>query len=175
MTSTILLLYIIPHSPRIVPQSVTMSLNDINLSNETAKSTTTYASVANPTKSGKTDPVSANFVDNPATPTIGAGGGAHLDAAKHAARLAQHKNEAGVVEARPGIIESTNIDPLNENSNKDDGWANAKSSTPRASDPAKSYVSSAADVVSGTAKLAYGHLTGDEQTKKEGQHIIYGK
>ena len=26
--------------------------------------------------------------------------------------------EAGVIEARPGIIESTNIDPLNENSNK---------------------------------------------------------
>ncbi|KAK1232963.1 hypothetical protein PQX77_003877 [Marasmius sp. AFHP31] len=53
--------------------------------------------------------------------------------------LAQHtfypdenavKNQqAGVVEARPGIIESSNIDPLNENSNKDDGWANAKSTT----------------------------------------------
>lgn len=36
----------------------------------------------------------------------------HEDAQKNFAQT------AGVVEGRPGIIESANIDPLNENSNK---------------------------------------------------------
>ena len=46
----------------------------------------------------------------------GAGAGDNFDGDKQAART--FKETAGVVEGRPGIIETTNIDPLNENSNK---------------------------------------------------------
>jgi len=152
-----------------------MSLNDLEISNQTAKSTATYAGVANPTKSGATDPISSNFVNDPTTPTLGAGAPHDFDGHKHAAR--QLRTQAGVIEARPGIIESTNIDPLNENSNKDDGWANVKptSSVSRAADSGKSYAASAADVITGATKLAYGTLMGDEDTKKAGQEAVFGK
>jgi len=38
-------------------------------------------------------------------------------------------SEAGVIEAHPGIIESTNIHPLNRDSNKEDGWAGHPNTT----------------------------------------------
>ena len=47
---------------------------------------------------------------------MGAGAGPGFDGHEQAAR--NFSQTAGVVEGRPGIIESTNIDPLNENSNK---------------------------------------------------------
>ena len=53
---------------------------------------------------------------DPTTPSRGAGAGPGFKGHEDAARAL--KPAAGVVEARPGIIESTNIDPLNENSNK---------------------------------------------------------
>ena len=40
----------------------------------------------------------------------------NFDGDKQAART--FKQTAGVIEGRPGILETTNIDPLNENSNK---------------------------------------------------------
>ncbi len=46
----------------------------------------------------------------------GAGAGKTFQGYKDAERTLKHS--AGVIEGRPGIIESTNIDPLNENSNK---------------------------------------------------------
>ncbi|KAL0579946.1 hypothetical protein V5O48_002030 [Marasmius crinis-equi] len=69
-------------------------------------------------------------------------------------QAATEKQQAGVVEARPGIIESSNIDPLNENSNKDDGWANAKSTT-----GGESLTSKAADM----ANKAYEAVTGKDK------------
>ncbi|PPQ78107.1 hypothetical protein CVT25_015641 [Psilocybe cyanescens] len=93
-----------------------------------AKTATIYPGIANPTpSSGVVDPAASNFVNDPSTPTFGAGAG--QDFQGHNAAKQILKDSAGVVEARPGIIESTNIDPLNENSNKDDGWANATTKT----------------------------------------------
>jgi len=56
---------------------------------------------------GLLNPISANFVDDPTLPTKGAGARTSEREAKR-----QMRAQAGVIEARPGIIESTNIDPL---------------------------------------------------------------
>lgn len=55
-------------------------------------------------------------VQDPTTEDLGAGAGANFDGAAQAQRT--FKETAGVVEGRPGVIESSNIDPLNQNSNK---------------------------------------------------------
>ena len=55
-------------------------------------------------------------VNDPATNETGAGAGANFAGSEQAQR--NFRESAGVVEGRPGIIESSNIDPLNENSNK---------------------------------------------------------
>ncbi len=61
-------------------------------------------------------------VNNPTTRSTGAGAAtsAGADPKFRGGRDAHRsmKEKAGVIEAYPGIIESTNIDPLNENSNK---------------------------------------------------------
>lgn len=53
---------------------------------------------------------------DPTSSASGAGAGPNFAGGRDAAR--NFSQTAGVVEGRPGIIESTNIDPLNENSNK---------------------------------------------------------
>ncbi|KAF8902087.1 hypothetical protein CPB84DRAFT_1776567 [Gymnopilus junonius] len=88
-----------------------MSLNDQKMLNQSAKGSNIYPSIANPTKSsGTTDPITSNFVHNPTTPSKGAGAGPNF----HGHRNAKHamKEHYGVIESHPGIIESTNIDPL---------------------------------------------------------------
>lgn len=55
-------------------------------------------------------------VTDPTTDSFGAGVGSNFTGHEDAAR--NFRKTAGVVEGRPGIVESTNIDPLNENSNK---------------------------------------------------------
>lgn len=55
-------------------------------------------------------------VTDPTTDDLGAGAGSNFTGHEQAQRT--FKQTAGVVEGRPGIIESANIDPLNENSNK---------------------------------------------------------
>ena len=55
-------------------------------------------------------------VTDPTTEDTGAGVRGDFEGPKQAAR--NFKQSAGVVEGRPGIIETTNIDPLNEDSNK---------------------------------------------------------
>jgi len=55
-------------------------------------------------------------MQDPTTPTLGAGAGPNFQGHKQAQRTLN--STAGVIEHHPGIIESTNIDPLNENSNK---------------------------------------------------------
>jgi len=77
---------------------------------------------ANPTtRNAGGDTRAANFIDDPTTGERGAGAPSNFtgDRAAKKAMLAQ----AGVIESQPGIIETTNIDPLNQDSNKDDGWA----------------------------------------------------
>ncbi|KAI0059088.1 hypothetical protein BV25DRAFT_1809609 [Artomyces pyxidatus] len=154
-----------------------MSLNDRELG--VGKGVDVHPGVANPTASNThSDPLSSNFVTDPTASDFGAGAGPNFQGHKQAARTL--KETSGVVEGRPGIIESTNIDPLNENSNKDDGWANA-TRTP-GSDSSGGVLSGAAgaaygaaNAAAGAAKYAYGHVAGDEQTKKAGSDALFGK
>ena len=109
---------------------------------------------------------------DPTTDTLGAGASANFTGNQDAAR--NFKQTAGVVEGRPGIIESTNIDPLNENSNKgtsrptctytylltrahgnsDDGWANARSTGSGIGATATSIGSTAASTAGAAASTA---------------------
>ncbi len=65
---------------------------------------------------------------DPTTDIRGAGAGENFAGGKDAARaLGQttgnvNRNAAGVVEGRPGVIESTHIDPLGENPNDGASW-----------------------------------------------------
>lgn len=137
-------------------------------------------------------------VNDPTTEDTGAGAGPRFEGHKQAQR--NFNETSGVVEGKPGIIESSNIDPLNENSNKgtcfilsvllvltiaaDDGWANA-TRAPGASpgvsgaasgvaSTATDYASQAASVASGAAKFAYGHATGNEEVKRQGSEAVWG-
>ncbi|KAH9926138.1 uncharacterized protein B0H18DRAFT_1094758 [Fomitopsis serialis] len=164
-----------------------MSLNDKDVTLGGNKGIDLHPGVANPTSSSThADPLAANFVrvTDPTSDDVGAGAGPDFSGDREAAR--NFSKTSGVVEGRPGIIESANIDPLNENSNKEDGWANATnapSSTGATAGPtASSYASnattaaaSAASVAAGAAKLAYGHAAGDEATKQAGKEAVWGK
>ncbi|KAI0048532.1 hypothetical protein FA95DRAFT_1557889 [Auriscalpium vulgare] len=175
-----------------------MSLNDRELG--VGKGVDVHSGVANPTTSSThADPLASNFVrfsfswpvtvimlistqvSDPTTDQVGAGASANFTGHEQAART--FKQTAGVVEGRPGIIESTNIDPLNENSNKGDGWTNAtrtpgsdqRSSAGGVLSGAANAAYGAAGVASGAAKYAYGHATGDEATKQAGSEAVWGK
>jgi hypothetical protein len=99
------------------------------------------------------------------------------------------RQTAGVIEGRPGIIETTNIDPLDHESGQgttarvqhhrpdvcsssqsaDDRWAHA-TATPQGSIGGMSgMLSSAAGMAKGAAQKAYGAVTGDQAAKKAGK------
>jgi hypothetical protein len=121
----------------------------------------TYPGVANPTSSSNnSNPMTSNFVSDPTTSDRGAGAGPDFDGDQQATR--NFKQTAGVAEGRPGIIESTNIDPLNENSNKDDGWANATKQPGHATQTTESFVSTATTKVADIANKAYEVATGQK-------------
>ncbi|RDX52674.1 hypothetical protein OH76DRAFT_1480298 [Lentinus brumalis] len=160
-----------------------MSLNDTDVTLGGNRGVDLHPGVANPTiSSTHADPMKANFVTDPTDETLGAGAAGNFTGHKEAAR--NFSQSAGVVEGRPGIIETANIDPLNENSNKDDGWANARSTstgsgpalTERAGgvaqgayNTATTVASSAADMVSGAAQTAYKYVAGDEKSRQAGK------
>ncbi|KAJ7685107.1 hypothetical protein DFH06DRAFT_1157469 [Mycena polygramma] len=151
-----------------------MALNDKNLPGG-AQGVGIYPGVANPTSSSKPDnPMDTNFVTDPTTSERGAGAGPNFEGDKQAKRL--FKQTAGVVEAEPGIIESTNVHPLRPDSNDDDGWAHAtvKPGSQNTSEPA-GIAGQAANLASGGAKMAYGYATGNEEAKRAGAEAVYGK
>ena len=64
----------------------------------------------------------------------------------------------------------------------DDGWANARSggsgigsAASTAVNTAASAAATAATMATGAARMAYGHLAGDEATKQSGKEAIWGK
>ncbi|KAJ3504668.1 hypothetical protein NLJ89_g7815 [Agrocybe chaxingu] len=87
-----------------------MSLNDRDLLNQSAKAADVQPGIANPISSGKTDALSSNFANDSTTPTVGAGGDSDFLGDKHAQRVLN--KTSGVIEHHPGIIESTDIEPL---------------------------------------------------------------
>ncbi|KAJ7285922.1 hypothetical protein C8J57DRAFT_1431568 [Mycena rebaudengoi] len=152
-----------------------MATNDKNIPGAGAMGVGVYPGVANPTSSSMpTNPMDTNFVTDPTTEERGAGAGPNFEGDKQAKRL--FKETAGVIEGEPGIIESTNVHPLREDSNKDDGWAHAtnppaeltgKTSNTTYTEPG--IAAQAAAVASGAAKMAYGYAVGDEGTKQAGK------
>ncbi|KAJ3794452.1 hypothetical protein GGU11DRAFT_844535 [Lentinula aff. detonsa] len=134
-----------------------MSVNDRSVGG--AIGVDTYPGVANPTSSSdNSNPLVNNFVTDPTTEERGAGAGANFEGDRQATR--NFSQTAGVVEGRPGIIESSNIDPLNENSNKDDGWANA---TKQPGHMTEAFTSAAASKVADVANKAYEMATGQNK------------
>ncbi|KAI0648273.1 hypothetical protein C8Q79DRAFT_564826 [Trametes meyenii] len=159
-----------------------MSLNDKDVTLGANTGADLYPGVANPTASSThADPLAANFVTDPTTEALGAG--ARNDFMGHKEAQRNFSQSAGVVEGRPGIIEATNIDPLNENSNKDDGWANARMSRTSSSgvgsslgsaaqttyNAGVSVASGAASAASNVAQSAYSFVAGDEKTRRSGK------
>jgi len=160
-----------------------MSLNDKDATLYGSRGVDTYPGVTNPTKASQnSDPLAANFVTDPTSDEAGAGAGPGFAGGRDAARTL--KQSAGVVEARPGIIESSHIDPLDENSTRDDSWANTHphgtgpgvgSTAHGAFSTAASVASSAAGMAAGAARMAYGTAVGDESAKKAGKEAVWGK
>jgi hypothetical protein len=98
--------------------------------------------------------------------------------------------EAGVIESQPGIIESTQIDPLDPNRNIDEEFAASKTSalSEPASNPhsegfggssasegspapgmAKGALNMATGMTSAAAKMVYGAAVGDQDTLENGR------
>ncbi|KAG8919329.1 hypothetical protein FRC01_001340 [Tulasnella sp. 417] len=89
------------------------SLNDKDVTLGGPKGTDIYPGVSNPTSSSNTsNPLTQNFVQDPTSDEAGAGAGPGFRGGRDA--KAALKSGAGVVEARPGIIESSRIAPLQE-------------------------------------------------------------
>ncbi|KAF7363369.1 G-patch domain-containing protein [Mycena sanguinolenta] len=152
-----------------------MSLNDKNLPTG-PMAVGVYPGVANPTSSSMPkNPLEANFVTDPTTSERGAGAGPNFEGDKNAKRL--FKETAGVIEAEPGIIESTNVHPLRPDSNDDDGWAHAtvKPGSQNTTTTEPGVVEQVTNVAAGGAKMAYGYATGNEEVKRQGTEQVYGK
>ncbi|KAG7452576.1 uncharacterized protein BT62DRAFT_925136 [Guyanagaster necrorhizus] len=76
-----------------------------------------HPGVANPTASSNNpNPMDTNFASNHTRKARHSGAGAHYKGDRQAARAM--RQAAGVIEGRPGIIESTHIDPLNDDPNR---------------------------------------------------------
>ncbi|KAF6765155.1 hypothetical protein DFP72DRAFT_1058957 [Ephemerocybe angulata] len=98
-------------------------------------------------------------------------GGAGTEFREQLSAQRVYNESPGVIEHHPGIIESSNIDPLNENSNKDDGWANSTSGPGGSRNVTEKKPTNFA---AGAMKLAYGTLAGNEQKKEEGREAMHG-
>ncbi|QRW05126.1 SGT1-ecdysoneless-like protein [Ceratobasidium sp. AG-Ba] len=131
-----------------------MSMNDIDLN--PAQGADVYSGVANPTAASvANDPRRDNFAR--------AGAGPTFDGGKDAERAL--KPAAGVVESKPGLIESTNIPPLSQ---EEEPGFNAPSDSTKSTGGIGS-------TISGGAKLAYGTVTGDQATLEQGKQEYYGR
>ncbi|KEP52569.1 hypothetical protein V565_043340 [Rhizoctonia solani 123E] len=137
-----------------------------------------YNGVANPTSSSLTsDPKRDNFasppspnsqsrqliskqVTDPTSDEAGAGAGPGFQGGQDAKRAL--KNAAGVVEAHPGILEEVNIPPL---SNEEPGF----------DAPSTQKTSTATSTLSGGAKIAFGTVTGNQDTLEQGRQEYYGE
>ncbi|EUC66771.1 Sgt1 [Rhizoctonia solani AG-3 Rhs1AP] len=135
-----------------------MSLNDLSINPSQAN---VYNGVANPTSSSLTsDPKRDNFVTDPTSDEAGAGAGPGFQGGQDAKRAL--KNAAGVVEAHPGILEEVNIPPL---SNEEPGF----------DAPSTQKTSTATSTLSGGAKIAFGTVTGNQDTLEQGRQEYYGE
>ncbi|KAF7304779.1 G-patch domain-containing protein [Mycena kentingensis (nom. inval.)] len=120
-----------------------MSLNDKNLPG-VVQGADVYPGMANPTSSS--------------VPNNSMGMGDDKQKSKAA---------AGVIESEPGIIESTNVHPLREDSNELDGWAHTNAKTTADAPGIAERAANVAGVAVESVKSGYARFTGSE-TKKDG-------
>lgn len=132
-----------------------------------------YPGVANPNPSNAIDSTARDNPDFAAAQDTGRfrPGGAGTEFREQLSAQRVYNESPGVIEHHPGIIESSNIDPLNENSNKDDGWANSTSGPGGSRNVTEKKPTNFA---AGAMKLAYGTLAGNEQKKEEGREAMHG-
>ncbi|KAF5315772.1 hypothetical protein D9611_004647 [Ephemerocybe angulata] len=140
-----------------------------------------YPGVANPNPSNAIDSTARDNPDFAAAQDTGRfrPGGAGTEFREQLSAQRVYNESTGVIEHHPGIIESSNIDPLNENSNKgndlvyveNDGWANLTSGPGGSRNVTEKKPTNFA---AGVMKLAYGTLAGNEQKKEEGREAMHG-
>jgi len=154
-----------------------MSLNDRNLG--VAKSADAYGGMANPTSHSK---LATNFVEDPAIEGLGTAAGPNFQG--HVQARKNSRDVAGVIEGRPGIIESTHIDPLNEDTSQRDQWDDAGITSTGAVDPSSKpglmgvaidLGNATSSMLTGAMKMAYGSVSGNEEAFKAGKEAVYGK
>jgi len=161
-----------------------MSLNDKDITLGGPQGTDVYPGIMNPAPFGNGDPKATNFVKDPTSELVGAGAGANFAGGRDAERSMKHA--AGVVEAKPGIIESTQIEPLDSKSDplepsadKEDQVATDNSKSRLSGYPGAGSISSAFEtgttMAGGAAKVAYGTVTGDQATFEQGKKDVYGQ
>jgi len=148
-----------------------MALNDRDPILRGAKAADAHPGVANPTSfGGEGNPIAANFVDDPTTEDKGAGAGANFQGGAQAARSL--RQTSGIKESSgSGIIETTHIDPLNDNATQTPGSGNRGTGVGQ-----KAYdaANTASEMAGGATMGAYGTATGDQAAKKVGKDAIYG-
>lgn len=149
-----------------------MALNERNIG--TNKTAGAYPGIANPTSRGAS--LSTKATD-PSAEETGAGTGSqlggHRDDAKHAQREAMHtrRASAGVVEGHPGIIESSHIEPLDEDYKEGEAGRGRTMgrSTPVQTQALKDRITTAAE---GAANIVYGVASGDQQATNAGKEAL---
>jgi len=162
-----------------------MSINDKSPMIGANQGTDVYPGLQNPTaRNVQSNPLKSNFVDDPTSDEMGAGASNTFRGGQDARKAL--RSGAGVVEARPGIIDSADIDPLNEHSNDRDGWANASSPATgpgSTTDNAKGFATTAFNTATGVAstaahtavggtKFAYGTAMDDQETARAGTNQV---
>jgi len=157
-----------------------MSLNDRNLG--VAKGADVYDGIGNPTsRSNHSNPLAANLVEDPTTEELGAGAGPNFQG--HIQARKNFRDTAGVIEGRPGIIESTHIEPLREDTPQRDQWEGVGITSTGGTDSSKSGMMKTAidlgnttsSMLTGAMKMAYGSAVGNEEAFKAGKEAVYGK
>ncbi|KAI6131862.1 hypothetical protein EV401DRAFT_320552 [Pisolithus croceorrhizus] len=149
-----------------------MALNEHNIgTNRTAGA---YPGIANPTPhSASFNPMATDRPTEETGPGTGSQLGSHRDDAKHAQREAMHtrRASAGVVEGHPGIIESSHIEPLDEEYKEGEAGRGRTMgrSTPMQTQALKERISAAAE---GAANIVYGVATGDQQATNAGREAL---
>lgn len=117
-----------------------------------------------------------NFANAPNSSSFGAGSGPDFQFQEPESNAQRGRiGRAPIAERPSGILESTNIDPLNENSNKDDGWANVKGGPEGGHTDAKVQEGQQTSFAAGVLKLAMGKISGNEQKETEGREAVHGK
>jgi len=156
-----------------------MSLNDRNLG--VAKGADVYDGIGNPTShSNYKNPLVTNLVEDPTTEEFGAGAGPNFQG--HIQARKNFRDTAGVIEGRPGIIESTHIEPLKENTSQRDQWEDVGVTSTSTEPPKSEMMKTAIDLgnatsnmLTGAMKMAYGSVAGNEEAFKAGKEAVYGK